>query len=211
MPSSALDDQVRAVDPDRWLSSRLVGDRAARADLMALYAFEAELAAIPARVSQPLLAEMRLTWWAEHLPGVFAGAPRKGHPVLEALAAVVARHDLPQAPFEALIEARIALAEGEAPQVEALYVAPMALAARILSPEACPDQTAAAGRAWGLARSGGSSAEIAAALDEANGQLAGLPVAAFPAAAHATLARSQRRGPLSSRARLLWATVRGRV
>src|SRR5690606_4571428 len=102
--------------------------------LVALYAFEAELAVIPSRVTQPLLAEMRFTWWAEHLPGVFAGAPRKGHPVLEALAAAVARHDLPRAPFEALIDARIALAQGEPADLDALYVAPMALAARILSP-----------------------------------------------------------------------------
>jgi phytoene synthase len=60
-----LDAQVRAADPDRWLSSRFVADQQARADLIALYAFEAELASIPAKVSQPLLAEMRLTWWAE--------------------------------------------------------------------------------------------------------------------------------------------------
>lgn len=203
--------QLRAADPDRWLSSRLAGDPAARADLVALYAFEAELAAIPRRVSQPLLAEMRLTWWAEHLPGVFAGAPRKGHPVLEALARAVARRGLTQAPFDAVIDARIAVAEGAPPDLEALYVAPMALAARILSPEVRPEQTAAAGRAWGLAMTGADQWTVDTALDEANGAVAGLPVAAFPAVAHAALARSPRRGPLSSRARLLWATVRGRL
>ena len=34
-----LDAQVRAADIDRWLSSRFVADEAARADLIALYAF----------------------------------------------------------------------------------------------------------------------------------------------------------------------------
>ena len=55
----SLDEQVRAADRDRWLSSRFVADGQARDDLIALYAFEAELLAIPTRVTQPLLAEMR--------------------------------------------------------------------------------------------------------------------------------------------------------
>lgn len=206
-----LDDKVRTADPDRWMSSRFVTDAAARADLIALYALEAELSVIPTRVTQPLLAEMRYTWWAEHLPGAFIGEPRKGHPVLEALARVVARHDLPRAPFDALIEAHIARAMGEPADIDALYVAPMYMAARILSPEAGAAQTASAGRAWGLSHTGGERLEILTALDEANAALPGLPAAAFPAVAHATLARTTRRGPLASRARLLWATMRGRV
>ena len=59
-----LDARVRDADTDRWLASRFVADEQARADLIALYAFEAELMAIPARVTQPLLAEMRYTWMA---------------------------------------------------------------------------------------------------------------------------------------------------
>ena len=86
-----LDAQVRAADPDRWLSSRFVADEQMRADLIALYAFEAELLAIPTRVTQPLLAEMRYTWWAEQMDGAFSDAPRVGHPMLEALTAAVTR------------------------------------------------------------------------------------------------------------------------
>lgn len=207
----SLDARVRAADPDRWMSSRFVTDVAARADLVALYALEAELTVIPRRVTQPLLAEMRFTWWAEHLPGVFIGEPRRGHPVLEALAGVVARHDLPRAPFDALIEAHIAKAMGDPPDIEALYVAPMYIAARILSPAAGAGQTAAAGRAWGLSHTGAERLEILTALDEANSALPGLPAAAFPAVAHVALARTAHRGPLASRARLLWATMRGRL
>ena len=70
-----LDAQVRAADPDRWLSSRFVADADLRADLIALYAFEAELMVIPSKVTQPLLAEMRFTWWADQMDGVFAGEP----------------------------------------------------------------------------------------------------------------------------------------
>ena len=40
-------------------------------------------------------------------PAVCAGVPRKGHPVLEALTDLVARHGLDRAPFDALIDAHI--------------------------------------------------------------------------------------------------------
>jgi len=97
-----LDRDVRQADIDRWLSSRFVADEGLRADLIVLYAFEAELMAIPARVTQPLLAEMRYVWWREQMDGVFAGVARKGHPVLESLTDVVSRHGLERAPFDAL-------------------------------------------------------------------------------------------------------------
>ena len=122
--SDPLDTQVRAADLDRWLSSRLVSDPQARADLIALYAFEAELMAIPTRVTQPLLAEMRYTWWAEQMDGVFAGVARKGHPVLEALTDVVSRHSLDRAPFDALIEAHIGRVHGQPHDLEAFSSAP---------------------------------------------------------------------------------------
>ena len=108
-----LDEQVRQADPDRWLSSRFVTDEGARADLIAFYAFEAELMVIPTRVTQPLLAEMRYAWWGEQLDGVFAGVARKGHPVLEALTEIVARHQLPRTGFDALIEAHIGRIHGQ--------------------------------------------------------------------------------------------------
>ncbi|RZL29128.1 MAG: squalene/phytoene synthase, partial [Rubrivivax sp.] len=97
--SADFDAQVRAADRDRWLSSRFVNDPTKRADLMVLYALEAELLSIPTRVTQPLLAEMRYAWWREQLEGVFSGDPRRGHPILEALADVAARRGLTRAPW----------------------------------------------------------------------------------------------------------------
>ena len=120
--AGTLDAQVRAADLDRWLSSRLVADDRARADLITLYAFEAELMSIPTRVTQPLLAEMRYTWWAEQLDGVFAGIPRKGHPVLEALSGAVVRAGLRRSAFDALIEAHVDRAHGRPHDLEALFV-----------------------------------------------------------------------------------------
>ena len=132
-PATTLDEQVRAADIDRWLSSRFVADGRLRADLIVLYAFEAELMAIPARVTQPLLAEMRYVWWREQLDGVFAGIARKGHPVLEALTDVVARHSLDRAPFDALIAAHIGRVHGEPHDLDAFYVGPMQVAVRVLA------------------------------------------------------------------------------
>ena len=209
-PGPSLDDQVRAADPDRWLSSRFVADAQARADLIALYAFEAELLAIPTRVTQPLLAEMRYAWWREQMDGVFAGAARKGHPVLEALTDIVARRGLERAPFDALIEAHIGRVHGEPHDLDAFYAGPMQVAVRVLAGPGHEATAAEAGRVWGLMQTGRLD-EARAALGNAARAARTLPVEAFPAVLPATLARKPDAGPLERRLRLLWSAVRGRL
>lgn len=204
-----LDSQVRAADLDRWLASRFVADEPARADLIALYAFEAELMAIPTRVTQPLLAEMRYAWWAEQMEGVFSDTPRLGHPVLEALTAAVTRHGLERAPFDALIEAHIGRVHGEPHDLDAFYVGPMQAAARILAGEGHEAAVASAGRLRGLAQTGRLD-EAQAARAEVNAALRTLPTAAFPAVAPASLIRTDEAEPFK-RLRLFWAVLRGRV
>ena len=204
-----LDAQVRGADPDRWLSSRFVSDRQARADLIALYAWEADLLAIPTRVTQPLLAEMRFVWWREQLDGVFTGIARKGHPVLEALTDLVARHGLDRAPFDNLIEAHIGRVHGEPHDLDALYVGPMQVAVAILSG---PEHQAAvvdAARVWGLARTGHPD-EARAMRRAANAGLRALPAVAFPAVAHGALVGLSPGDPGRS-LRLTWAVMRGRI
>lgn len=204
-----LDAQVRAADPDRWLSSRFVADAQARADLIALYAFEAELNAIPTRVSQPMLAEMRFAWWAEQMDGVFAGAPRKGHPVLEALADVAARRGLERAPLDALMEAQIGRVHGQPHDLEALFVGPVGAAVTVLAGAEHPDAAEGAARVWGLTRTG-RFAEARAMRAEANAALRRLPAAGFPAVAHAALPKPDEAEAVK-RLRLVWAVARGRV
>ena len=204
-----LDAQVRAADPDRWLSSRFVADEQARADLIALYALEAELLAIPTRVTQPMLAEMRYTWWAEQMEGVFANTPRVGHPVLEALTAAVARHGLERAPFDALIEAHIGRVHGDPHDLDAFYVGPMRVAVHILAGEGHEAAVAEAGRLWALSQTGRAD-EARALRSVANVGLRTLPAAAFPATAHAALAGFDHPEPVK-RLRLLWSVLRGRV
>lgn len=206
---ASLDAQVRAADIDRWLSSRFVADEERRADLIALYAFEAELMAIPARVTQPLLAEMRYVWWREQLDGVFAGIARRGHPVLEALTGVVARHGLDRAPFDALIEAHIGRVHGEPHDLDAFYVGPMQVAARVLAGPGFDAMVVEAGRVRGRAQTG--QADAAKALKAtANRALKDLPVNAFPAVAAATLTRPDA-PEFIKRLRLFAASLAGKL
>lgn len=204
-----LDAQVRAADPDRWLSSRFVADTRARADLIALYAFETELMAIPTRVTQPLLAEMRYRWWADQMDGVFAGQPRRGHPVLEALTDLVARRGLDRAPFDALIAAHVDRVHGEPHDLDAFYVGPVRSAVRVLAGPGHGAAAAAAARVRGLAQTGRGD-EARALRAQANRALGSLPVAAFPAVAHAALLRPDAPEPVK-RLRLIWAVARGRI
>lgn len=208
-PAPTLDAQVRAADIDRWLSSRFVADEQRRADLIALYAFEAELMAIPTRVTQPMLAEMRYVWWREQMDGVFAGVARKGHPVLEALTEVVARHGLDRSPFDALIEAHIGRVHGEPHDLDAFYVGPMQAAVRVLAGPGFEAAVVGAGRVRGLAQTGQTD-QARALTAEANRMLAALPVQGFPAVAAAVLKRPDA-PEFVKRLRLVVASLTGRI
>lgn len=204
-----LDAQVRAADIDRWLASRFVADEAARADLIALYAFETELMVIPTRVTQPMLAEMRYAWWRDQMDGVFSGQPRKGHPVLEALTEAVERRGLERAPLDALIEAHIGRVHGEPHDLDAFYVGPMQAAVRLLAGPGHEAQVVDAGRMRGLAQTGRPD-EARSRRVAANSALRGLPAAAFPAVAPAALTDPEAPEAFK-RLRLTWAVLRGRV
>jgi len=60
-----LEASLSRTDPDRWLSSRFAAGREARRALVAIYAFDNQLARAPRAASNPLVAEMRLAWWRE--------------------------------------------------------------------------------------------------------------------------------------------------
>ena len=186
-----------------------MADEGRRTDLITLYAFEAELMVIPTRVTQPLLAEMRYRWWADQMDGVFANAPRIGHPVLEALTGVVGRHSLDRAPLEALIEAHIGRVHGQAHDLDAFYVGPMQAAVQVLAGPGHEAAVVEAGRMRGLSQTGRFE-EARALRREANAALKALPTVGFPAVAHAALLDPAAPEPVK-RLRLVWASLRGRV
>ena len=102
---------VRSYDPDRYVAT-LFAPPERREALFALYAFGAELARVPERVSEPMLGAIRLQWWRESLDGIAAGTPRR-HEVVGPLAEAVSRHGLDLAPLRRAIEAWEAVMERE--------------------------------------------------------------------------------------------------
>lgn len=106
-------DLVRDQDHDRYLTV-LYAPESARAGLFALYAFNVELARVREQVSQPMLGDIRLTWWREGLETAYGGVPRS-HPVLEAICAHVVTAGVPRELLEQCIEARLTDVYGEQP------------------------------------------------------------------------------------------------
>lgn len=75
---SLLGEQVRRHDRDRFVTA-LFASQDRREDLFALYAFNADVAGIREKVSEPMMGLMRLQFWRDLLDGVFEkGTPGAG-------------------------------------------------------------------------------------------------------------------------------------
>jgi 15-cis-phytoene synthase len=102
------DDTVRAVaragDFDRALAASFA-PREVRPDLLALCAFNVELARIAEQVSEAELGAIRLQWWREAIARSLKGET-VGHPVADALGATARARALPAETIAALIDAR---------------------------------------------------------------------------------------------------------
>jgi len=154
-----LDARIRRLDPDRWLASRFVADPERRAEVVAIYALNDELARVGETVTQPLIGEIRLAWWRDRIEDLFNGRPIPAQPVLQALAAPIGEGRLPQSLFEALIDARhldldatpFTDSSALARYLDGTAGAVMGLAARALSSEAPLTAVIQSGRAWGMA------------------------------------------------------------
>jgi phytoene synthase len=217
-----LDDLVRRTDPDRWLSSRFIGEMAARADVIALYAYDHELARAPKVTSNALLGEIRLTWWREALDEIFEGRSVRRHPTVEALAGAVARRGLPREPLETMIDARYReLDTAPMSEAEALDWArdtgglAARLAAQVLDPATDPKMAIAGGSAWSLGKRLDANPELRPTflrvVHAARSASRALSVAAFPAVAHAALAGRPAKNDFARRLRLTIAVARGKV
>ncbi len=114
-------EELRRHDNDRYLCT-LFAPADKREDLFALYAFNLEVARTREAVSESMIGQIRLQWWREAIEGIYAGQPRK-HAVVEALNGAVQRHDLPRAPFDALIDARELDLEDQGPRDMAELIA----------------------------------------------------------------------------------------
>jgi phytoene synthase len=93
---------VRTQDRDRYLAD-LFAPESARRHLIALHAFNVEVARVRDVVSDPALGEIRLQWWRDALRHGDGG----GNPVAEALLRTIARFSLPKDALERLVDARV--------------------------------------------------------------------------------------------------------
>jgi phytoene synthase len=171
--------EARRNDPDRFLCA-LFAPEDRREDLMALLAFNLEIARAREQVSEAMLGRIRLQWWRDALAEIYAGAPRAGaallysngpggstpgpaprrHAVIEPLAAAVARHGLDRAMFERMIDAREADMESAPPRdLKALMdyaegtaggLAALSLAVLGVTSEAAGDAAQDVAVAWAL-------------------------------------------------------------
>ncbi|MBU1376638.1 MAG: squalene/phytoene synthase family protein [Alphaproteobacteria bacterium] len=232
--SDDLDDLIRRVDPDRWLSSRFVGDAGLRADVIAIYAYDHELARAPKVASNSLLGEIRLTWWREMLDEAYEGRHVRHHPTAQALADVIQRHSLPREPLEAMIDARYReldatpLSKADASALAFGTAGAAAdLAIRVLGGASEGRFASGWSAMWALSRLMADgrvgAADMPEALAEVRVSIAEARTVerrdvssdGFPAVAHATLAplyaAGKRFGPLEKQLRLVWAVAIGRI
>jgi phytoene synthase len=95
-------DLVRSHDFVRYASTLFVPAEERRA-LLALYAFNAEIARIRDQVSQPLPGEVRMQWWTDLLAGAGHGGV-EGNPVASELQLAIRTYGLPTEPMSRLID-----------------------------------------------------------------------------------------------------------
>jgi phytoene synthase len=144
---------LRDSDRDRYLAS-LLSPPDKRAALVALYAFNAELAKIRDLVHEPLPGEVRMQYWRDLLEGSAHGST-EANPVAAELLSAIEAHRLPRQTLVDMIEARIfdlyddpmesrSLLEGYAGETASALIQ---LASLILSPEDAAKSADAAGHA----------------------------------------------------------------
>src|SRR5437868_8779988 len=103
--ASSLLGLVRRHDPDRYQTA-LFAPAERREALLALYAFNYEIARVRETVSEPMLGQIRLQWWREVLDAVYAGMPLRQHPVVLPLSAAIREFALSRGYFDRLIDSR---------------------------------------------------------------------------------------------------------
>jgi Squalene/phytoene synthase len=98
-------DGVRESDRDRFLAALFAPEPARRA-LLALLAFDHELARTSTVTREPMLARIRLQWWRDAVMEAASDAQPRAQPVVEVLSEIIRRHDLAPSRLIDLIDAR---------------------------------------------------------------------------------------------------------
>ena len=202
----AIDRQVKHVDEDRWLSSRYAS-KDKRRTLIALYAFNHELARVRTVASEETLGAVRFQWWRDTLAAIGEDGPVPAHDTALALAGEVRSGQLRVPVLESLLDRHETAfnAHDRALEPEAIL---LGIAVHILAPK----------HGWGQSIRKVAPAYAAARRGESRafGPVVGkVPSEIRPAIAHIALrqayARGQHPGRLRKRAIVMKSMLTGRI
>lgn len=149
-------EQVRTYDYHRYFAATFAHGEIRRG-LIALYAFNLEIASVRERVSEALLGQMRLQWWRDTIGEIYDGTVRN-HAVVSEIAWAVGTFDLPRQGLEQMIDGRMFDLEDEPPEDSGaltVYASATsgrlaAIAAHICGRSEFADRADALGTAWGM-------------------------------------------------------------
>lgn len=149
-------EQVRTYDYHRYFAATFAHGETRRG-LVALYAFNLEIASIRERVSEALLGQMRLQWWRDTIGEIYDGTVRN-HAVVAELAWSIEAFDLPRDGLEKMIDGRMFDLEDEPPEDSGaltVYASATsgrlaAMAAHICGQSRVADSADSLGTSWGM-------------------------------------------------------------
>ena len=110
-PTATCSTRCGPADRDRFLAA-LFAPEPQRRGLLALLAFDHELARTRTVTREPMLARIRLEWWREAVAEAAGEGKPRAQPIVELLSETVRRHGLPQQRLLDLIDAREEEIEG---------------------------------------------------------------------------------------------------
>lgn len=198
-------DTVRAADRDRFLAA-LFAPEPARRGLLALLAFDHELARTRTVTREPMLARIRLEWWREAMAEAVGAAMPRAQPIVESLSEITRRHNLTAEGLTALIDAREEEIDGPLDVLRAGHaLADLQLDVLAVRDAATRDAARAIGAAWLM----GEGPERDTLLAEARARRSGIDAAALPILLPA-LVLGKPMGPWRAPLAYWWAARRGR-
>lgn len=169
-----IDKRLKREDEDRWLSSRYAASDV-RKRLVALYAFNLELARVRSVVSEPGLGAIRFQWWRDVMEEIDGEKGVRAHDVAQLIYAT----GLSTKTMRGLIDGHEAAFEAGDRSLEPEALLMRAAAAQLATAHAWGEHIASLAPAYAATRRGET--------EEAGPVFTAVPSAIRPALAHAVL------------------------
>lgn len=199
-------DLVRRADRERFLAA-LFAPEPARRDLLAVLAFDHELARTRHVTSEPLLAHIRLQWWREAAAEAAGVNMPRAQPIVEAVSEMVRRNKITIETIVALIDAREEEVEGALDVVRTGHaLADLEMRVLGVADDASHRAAQAVATAWLM----GEGPERADVLADARAQRNEIDPRALPILLPALALDGLKRAPWRTPLVYWWAARRGR-